>query len=157
MGRDWSRVYQTTNIPIGILNTNWGGTPIEFWMSPDALNACPHPPPSSVADSQAPTQGWNGMIVPLLRTSVRGVIWYQGENNAGQKNGAELYKCRFPAMITDWRMKFDSFKYFGFVQLASYVANNDVAGIRWSQTAGFGLFHSLYNFLRLRKLCFVSV
>ena len=131
-------VHRAVGIPIGILNTNWGGTPIEFWMSADALNACPHPPPSSVGDSQAPTQGWNGMIVPLLRTSVRGVIWYQGENNAGQKNGAELYKCRFPAMIADWRLKFASFKYFGFVQLSSYVANNDVAGIRWSQTAGFG-------------------
>ncbi len=139
------RVYQTTNIPIGILNTNWGGTPIEFWMSEDAMKACPSPPssPSSSSssdddDSQSPTQGWNGMIVPLLRTTIRGVIWFQGENNSGQKHGALLYKCRFPKMISDWRKKFSSFEYFGFVQLASYISNLDVPGIRWAQTAGYG-------------------
>eukprot|EP00944_MAST-04C_sp_MAST-4C-sp1_P010457 g10457.t1 len=130
------RVYQKIEIPIGILNTNWGGTPIEFWMSKEALDACPDP--HGTKDSQSPHQGWNGMIAPLLRTNIRGVIWYQGENNADQKDGAELYKCRFPAMIADWREKFSSFEHFGFVQLSSYLSDADVPGIRWSQTAGYG-------------------
>lgn len=29
------------NIPIGLINTSWGGTPAESWMSKDALNANP--------------------------------------------------------------------------------------------------------------------
>jgi sialate O-acetylesterase len=134
------RLYQKNGIPIGILNTNWGGTPIEFWMSEEAINACPNPPNStSVSNSQSPSQGWNGMIVPLLRTTIRGVIWFQGENNSCEKNGALLYKCYFPQMISDWRKRFlSSFEYFGFVQLASYISNCDVPGIRWAQTANFG-------------------
>jgi len=42
------------------------------------------------------------MVVGLLRTTISGVAWYQGENNAAEPR---RYSCSFPAMIEDWRAK----------------------------------------------------
>lgn len=50
------------------------------------------------------TQLWNAMIHPLLPMRFIAAIWYQGEANAGEPGS---YSCRFPAMIADWRRKFD--------------------------------------------------
>ena len=43
---------------------------------------------------------YNAMINPLLPSSIRGAIWYQGEANAGR---AHQYRTLFPAMISSWR------------------------------------------------------
>ncbi|MBR2624842.1 MAG: hypothetical protein IKD23_00420 [Lentisphaeria bacterium] len=61
---------------------------------------------------------YNAMIYPLIPYRFSGVIWYQGEANAGRP--AEYAKI-FPAMISDWREKFaDPAMPFLFCQLASY-------------------------------------
>eukprot|EP00462_Mataza_sp_D1_P021035 CAMPEP_0175129262 /NCGR_PEP_ID=MMETSP0087-20121206/5373_1 /TAXON_ID=136419 /ORGANISM="Unknown Unknown, Strain D1" /LENGTH=352 /DNA_ID=CAMNT_0016411389 /DNA_START=13 /DNA_END=1068 /DNA_ORIENTATION=- len=129
-------VHKATNIPIGVLNTNWGGTPVEYWSSKDAYKQCGTP-----GDARG---GWDGMVVPLLNTTIKGVIWFQGEANTGRFAN---YSCQFPAMIADWREKFhqgtngltDPTFPFGFVQLSSYDgADEDIAGLRWAQTANFG-------------------
>jgi hypothetical protein len=33
-------IQKHTGKPVGLVNTNWGGTPVEFWMSEDAEAAC---------------------------------------------------------------------------------------------------------------------
>lgn len=43
---------------------------------------------------------YNGMIAPLTRFPVRGVIWFQGESNANDPYG---YRTLLPALIRDWR------------------------------------------------------
>lgn len=45
---------------------------------------------------------YNGMIHPLTSYGIRGVIWYQGENNAPR---ARSYRQLFPNLIRDWRTK----------------------------------------------------
>ena len=35
------RIYESQKIPVGIINTAWGGTPVESWMSREALEAFP--------------------------------------------------------------------------------------------------------------------
>lgn len=61
---------------------------------------------------------WNGMIFPFLPMRLSGVVWYQGEANS---NDATSYACRFPAMISDWRAKFDLPDLpFVFVELAGF-------------------------------------
>lgn len=54
----------------------------------------------------APWEPWggyelyNGMIASLQPYAIKGVIWYQGESNAGR---AEQYRTLFPDMIRCWR------------------------------------------------------
>lgn len=69
------------------------------------------------------TSLFNGMINPLVPFTIRGVIWYQGENNV---SNPLLYKKLFPAMIADWRRVFQSGEFpFYFVQIAPYDYGKD--------------------------------
>ncbi|WP_423128399.1 sialate O-acetylesterase [Gaoshiqia sp. Z1-71] len=65
---------------------------------------------------------YNGMIHPLVGYGIRGVIWYQGENNSGE---AYRYRSLFPNMITDWRKQWGYEFPFLWVQLASFMALDD--------------------------------
>ncbi|XP_033739756.1 sialate O-acetylesterase-like [Pecten maximus] len=128
--------------PIGLVESNWGGTKIEWWSSTSALSKCPTHGKRAIQNSDL----WNAMMSPLTRNTIYGAIWYQGESNAG---AYELYSCQFPAMIKDWRQKFSvnslhttSMEFpFGFVQLAPHRNGSEVKSIpslRWAQTAGYG-------------------
>ena len=65
---------------------------------------------------------FNAMINPLIPYAIRGVLWYQGETNAGR---AYQYRTAFPLMITDWRSHWGQGNFpFYFVQLASFNAEN---------------------------------
>lgn len=62
---------------------------------------------------------FNAMIHPLLNARIKGVIWYQGESNAGRP---EEYRSLFPAMISDWRAHWQQGDFpFLFVQLANFM------------------------------------
>ena len=66
---------------------------------------------------------YNAMINPLIPYGIKGVIWYQGESNAGR---AYQYRATFPNMITNWREQWaqGDFPFF-FVQLANFMAPVD--------------------------------
>ncbi len=65
-----------------------------------------------------PANLFNGMIAPMTRFQIRGVIWYQGESNNGR--GAQ-YATLFPTLIENWRNEFSSGEFpFLFVQLAPF-------------------------------------
>lgn len=72
-------------------------------------------PNFSKYNSNAPGVLFNAMINPLVPYTIKGAIWYQGETNVGR---AEQYKTLFPAMIQDWRSKWNYDFPFYFVQLA---------------------------------------
>jgi sialate O-acetylesterase len=58
---------------------------------------------------------FNAMIAPLTQSSIKGVIWYQGETN--DKNPPQ-YKVLFPLLIEDWRQHWKEGNFpFLFVQL----------------------------------------
>ena len=65
---------------------------------------------------------YNAMIDPLKDFAMKGVIWYQGENNAGQ---AFDYRTLFPTLINDWRSKWGYEFPFYWVQLASYMQKTE--------------------------------
>ncbi len=61
---------------------------------------------------------YHGMLKPLIPYAIKGVIWYQGENNAGQ---AKLYQTLFPALIAQWRSEWQQGMFpFLFVQIAPF-------------------------------------
>jgi sialate O-acetylesterase len=61
---------------------------------------------------------YNGMIHPLIPFGIRGVVWYQGENNW---NRAYEYRKILPALITDWRKLWQQGEFpFYIVQIANF-------------------------------------
>ena len=114
---------QKEHVPIGVIDSTWGGTPAEAWTSMDTLGADAALMPVFAtraermdhefkelaldrADEQAKAEGrpvtpgrewhpaevswrpaalYNAMIAPFTPMPIRGVIWYQGESNAGTR------------------------------------------------------------------------
>ena len=69
------------------------------------------------------------MISPLTHFPIRGVIWYQGEANSGER--APLYAHLFQTMISDWRRAWDEGDFaFLFVQIANW---NTAPEERWPE------------------------
>jgi sialate O-acetylesterase len=97
--------------------------------------------------NDAPALGHNGLIAPLHGLAVRGVLWYQGEENSGR---AAVYAEGFKRLIQDWRGQFgDPNLPFFFVQLAAWqpLAENEPgkggwAELRESQAAALALPHT---------------
>lgn len=72
--------------------------------------------------NQSPYKLYNGMIVPIEPYTIKGVIWYQGENNAQR---AYQYRKLFPAMINNWRSDWKNPKLpFYFVQISPHRSQN---------------------------------
>lgn len=81
--------------------------------------------------NEFPSLAYNAMIHPLIPYSFRGVLWYQGESNAGR---AYQYRTAFPLLINDWRKKWNNDFPFYFVQLATYAtAGNSNEGSSWAE------------------------
>jgi sialate O-acetylesterase len=127
------------NVPIGVIESDWGGTPVDAWMQSEFLQANPkyhtevfeewivgqdlyernlaaYDKKKKAAQAQGleftnapPRRPWkpgelyNGMIAPLAGYAIKGVIWYQGENNATNPDDALLYHTLFPDLIRNWR------------------------------------------------------
>ncbi len=74
---------------------------------------------------------YNAMVHPLLPYALRGVLWYQGETNAGR---AYEYRRTFPLMIRNWRQKWGEELPFYFAQLSSYGKNQSSnVGSNWAE------------------------
>jgi len=72
-----------------------------------------------------PTGLYNAMIHPLLKYSIKGAIWYQGESNTSEP---EKYSELFPKMIESWRENWhqeaSNFPFL-FVQLANFMESRE--------------------------------
>jgi sialate O-acetylesterase len=76
------------------------------------------PPPAGDPRAKRPSGLYNAMIAPLQPYAIAGVIWYQGEANAGR---AAQYQKLFPAMIQSWRQAWGQGEFpFLFVQIAPH-------------------------------------
>jgi sialate O-acetylesterase len=74
---------------------------------------------------------YNGMIHPLIPFAIKGVLWYQGESNAGR---AFQYRSSFPLLISSWRKQWKNEFPFYFVQLSSFGKfPNSNQGSEWAE------------------------
>ena len=103
----------------------------------------PGSPESVLAGNQRPGNIFAGVVHPTLGYGMKGVIWYQGESNAGR---AWEYARLFPYMIEQWRAEWGQGDFpFYWVQLADYMAETDQPGdspwaeLRESQTKTMSL------------------
>ncbi len=84
---------------------------------PEPSNPDPMGIPSPSKRPQTPTVCHNAMIAPLAPFSLQGVLWYQGEQNAGA--GLE-YRALLPRLIADWRKLWGAELPFLYVQLPAF-------------------------------------
>jgi sialate O-acetylesterase len=117
-------------VPVGVIETAWGGTRVEAWMSRESLNnftgvKLPDPDSTSYQDKNTPTGLFNGMIAPFVGYGIGGVIWYQGEQNRLEPL---QYSNLFPAMVKEWRKAWGTGEWpFYYVQIAPYTYRADSA------------------------------
>jgi len=76
----------------------------------------------TISFQNQPTALFNAMIAPLINYSIKGILWYQGESNAGRP---EEYVKLLPALIADWRhqWKQDTIPFL-YVQLPNFMEAN---------------------------------
>lgn len=137
-------IHQKVGVPVGLVGIYYGGSNGQAWVRRGALEADPDLAgyvtewdarlqaakaertttglrPSTnepVTSRYRPANFYNGMVAPLLRFAIRGVIWYQGEANTANVKDAALYAKLFRTLITDWRAEWGEGDFpFLFVQL----------------------------------------
>ncbi len=125
-------LYKKLNIPIGLIQSDWGGTPAQAWTKKEVmqnnenLKTYLERPLNKNWVPSTPAGLYNGMIHPLINYGIKGAIWYQGESNRLE---SELYKTLFPAMIKNWRDDWRQGDFpFYFVQIAPFKYQDPVVG-----------------------------
>jgi len=163
-------IHKEVGVPVGLVNTSVGGTPIESWVSAETQSSDPQT--KSVYDAQlkifqafdaekatalyekqmsawkiaaekakaektdlprkpyepiaarkfkgAPAGLFNGKVANLVPYTLRGMLWYQGEANAGA--GAGLYHKQLSQLVTSWRTLWNDEVPFAWVQLPNWTA-----------------------------------
>lgn len=159
------------HIPVGLIDSTWGGTPIGSWLSLDALAAdsgfmpvfaarahfaaeqtdlaaveakeqrdaaeakaqgkpAPQHPWHPYESSWEPAFLYNGMVAPATPYTIAGFLWYQGETDSGSQLTPQLYHRLLPAMIHDWRTRWNEGDLpFLYVQISSFYSPHEDWGM----------------------------
>lgn len=133
------KLQKELNVPIGLINSNWGGTPAEVW-TPEEIVSSDAELKHAAAQLKAaggwpitPGYTYNAMIAPITNFAIAGSIWYQGESNV---TTAASYGKLFTAMIDSWRKAWNISFPFYYVQIAPFKYGNNLDGalLREQQT-----------------------
>jgi sialate O-acetylesterase len=124
-------IHTNLNVPVGLVESSWGGTRIEPWTPPagfekvasqkkfagTTLNA------NKLSNTQ-PTAIYNAMIAPITGFALRGALWYQGESNlmgTNANNDYLEYADKMAALVGGWRQIWREGDFpFYFVQIAPF-------------------------------------
>ncbi len=121
-----SRLQKALNIPVGVINSSWGGSRIEAWIDSETMKKFPESLKNTTQE-KTPVHHrasclYNGMIHPIKNFSIKGAIWYQGESNRAEY---QYYAGLMKAMTENWKSDFELSELpFYFVQIAPYWYNN---------------------------------
>jgi len=118
-------IHTNLNVPVGLVESAWGGRPIEPFTPQAGFKAVPalakfltqNLTTTTALNSNAPSVIYNAMIAPLAPFAIRGALWYQGESNRSNTN----YTDKMVALIGGWRQVWQEGDFpFYFVQVAPY-------------------------------------
>ena len=123
-------LHEKLQVPVGIITAAWSGSTCEAWIPQNALAKFPELETllddarnQKLAPGQRTGALYNGMIAPITKFGIRGVICYQGESNA---NRAWQYRTLFPLMIASWRQVWGRGDFpFYYVQLPNFMMSKD--------------------------------
>ncbi|MES2658877.1 MAG: endo-1,4-beta-xylanase [Verrucomicrobiota bacterium] len=121
------------NVPLGIIDSSFGGTSIEAWTPKGTLPDMQQDQISPSMFGIPPGNLFNRMIAPLLVLPVKGVAWYQGEGNAGQPG---VYSALLQNLIAQWRKQWHAPELpFLIVQLPSFEGKMGGLDFSWLREA----------------------
>ena len=89
-------------VPIGLIDSSFGGTTVEGWIPKDDLESFRAEDLSNSLLGK-PAEHYNAMLHPIVPMAIRGVIWYQGESNSDHPG---VYAKLLTRMIGVWRREF---------------------------------------------------
>ena len=168
-----TQISKALDTPVGVINSSWGGSRIEPWISKEAYKSAnipfnsangtefknwqeyedftsnyakmrddyiknfpkwiednptgqlqgknraarPQMPIDVLSNDHNPTNKFNSMICGIAPLSPKGVLWYQGESNAGQPY---FYGDLMKLMVSSWRKHFKRDFHFYYVDLAAF-------------------------------------
>lgn len=125
------RLQAELKVPIGLINTSWGGTPAEVWMPEEAITGdsllaeAAKLMPEMTWSPREPGRVYNAMVAPITRFPIAGVIWYQGETNTANPG---TYKEMLQALIKSWRAQWGYEFPFYYAQIAPYKYRTPLTG-----------------------------
>ena len=117
------KLHQELNVPIGLIQSAWSGTPVELWEPKEVIESDPvmSEAATKIRDvtyrPNKPGLIYNAMVYPISNYTIAGTIWYQGEGNTAR---AHVYQKMFAGMIGAWRKQFGNEFPFYYVQIAPY-------------------------------------
>lgn len=123
---------QHLKVPVGLINSSWGGTPAEIWTDPtliaqnQTLATAAALLPDVPWGPKEPGRAYNTMIRPLIPFQIAGALWYQGEANTVN---AGTYDQLLATMVQNWRTAWGYEFPFYYVQIAPYNYGKPMEGV----------------------------
>lgn len=121
-------LYDTLNVPVGGIDTSFGGTYMAQWLAPDN--------PKKLKSGSY----YNTKMAPLTSMSIKGIMWYQGENGEDRAmlsySTYDSFTAKFENLITSWRNAWNENDLpVVFVQLP--VSDTDFSRVRLAQLKAY--------------------
>ncbi|MCL2362350.1 MAG: sialate O-acetylesterase [Defluviitaleaceae bacterium] len=147
-------LYEALGVPVGVINCNVGGSSIFSWMPKNAVTP-------DIASFWADNPGvlYNNMLERLSAFPARGMLWYQGETNAGNESG-KVYAAALEALVGNMkdRQQYHDFA-FNYVQIAPF---GDSGFPHWAtvndQMRKFFLHHPDYAMITIGDIgCYTDI
>ncbi|AOW19629.1 sialate O-acetylesterase [Urechidicola croceus] len=122
------KIHSELNVPVGLINSSWGGTPAEIWVPKDAIEANEIVNEASKKLKEEPWgpfqpgKAYNAMIAPIIPFKIAGTLWYQGETNT---QNSSTYSKLLTTLINSWRDEWNEDFPFYFAQIAPFDYGDD--------------------------------
>ncbi|MCG8582014.1 MAG: sialate O-acetylesterase, partial [Bacteroidales bacterium] len=119
------------DVPVGLINTAWGGSPIEIWIPEEKIAQDEYLLKESKKieemswSAREPGKAYNALIHPIMPLNIAGVLWYQGETNAANP---KAYSQMLSTLVTSWRAGFGNNFPFYYAQIAPWNGYGPVSG-----------------------------